>query len=223
MNYEMKEKEDFSRNLDERTGILMREVYDEIKLSDMLISQNEQTAESDTAENTTESITESITEDDNNRTEVVQFRVSKKELEVIDRRLEKSFHKSRSSYLRDCALNTVIMNCNLKDFDEYLRELRHIGNNINQIAVRVNSTGNFYRDDIDEIKRGMEMIWRRLNCMESEVRSISQSSTSLTLGKPETVRSLLLMVAVLQDKLHRLNLKLSESKEVGEVNSLPST
>ena len=122
MNYEMKATEDFSRNLDERTGALMHEVYDEIKLSDMLISPQEQTAESDT---------ESITEDDNNRTEVVQFRVSKKELEVIERRFEKSHHKSRSSYLRDCALNTVIMNCDLKDFDEYLKELRHIGNNIN--------------------------------------------------------------------------------------------
>lgn len=139
MNNEMKATEDFSRNLDERTGVLMREVYDKIKLSDMLISQQEQTEESDT---------ESIVEDDNNRTEVVQFRVSKKELEVIDRRLEKSSYKSRSSYLRDCALNTVIINYNLKDFDEYLRELRHIGNNINQIAVRVNSMDNFYREDI---------------------------------------------------------------------------
>ncbi len=214
MNYKMKSTEDFSHNIDERTGVLMREVYDEIKLSDMLISQQEQTEKSDT---------KSIAKDDNNRTEVVQFRVSKKELEVIDRRLEKSSYKSRSSYLRDCALNTVIVNYDLHDFDEYLRELRHIGNNINQIAVRVNATSNFYREDINEIKRGMEQIWRRLNSTESEIRSVNQSSMSLTLGKPETVRSLLLMVAVLQDRLHRLNLKLSESKEVGEVKSLHST
>lgn len=214
MNHEVKITEDFSRNLDERTGVLMREVYDEIKLSDILITQQEQTAED---------VVENIVEDNNNRTEVVQFRVSKKELDIIDRRLEKSSHKSRSSYLRDCALNTIIVNYDLHDFDEYLKELRHIGNNINQIAVRVNAAGNFYSEDINVLKRGMEMIWRRLNCMESEVRSVNQSSMSLTLGKPETVRSLLLMVAVLRDRLHRLNLKLSESKEVGEVNSLHST
>lgn len=211
MNHEVKITEDFSRNLDERTGVLMREVYDEIKLSDILITQQEQTAEN---------VVENIVEDNNNRTEVVQFRVSKKELDIIDRRLEKSSHKSRSSYLRDCALNTVIVNYDLHDFDEYLKELRHIGNNINQIAVRVNAAGNFYSEDINELKRGMEMIWRRLNCMESEVCSVNQSSMSLTLRKPETVRSLLLMVAVLRD---RLNLKLSERKEVGEVNSLHST
>ena len=219
MNNEVKITEDFSRNLDERTGALMHKVYDEIKLSDKLFSQQEHNAQSDF----TETANEESADDDNSRTEVVQFRVSKKELEIIDRRLEKSLQKSRSSYLRDCALNTVIINCDLQNFDQYLRELRHIGNNINQIAVRVNATGNFYAEDINEIKRGMEQIWRRLNCMESEVRSISQLNTSLTLGKPETVRSLLLMVAVLQDRLHKLNLKLSESKEVEEVKSLHNT
>ncbi len=219
MNNEVKITEDFRRNLDERTGALMHKVYDEIKLSDKLFSQQEHNAQSDF----TETANEESSDDDNSRTEVVQFRVSKKELEIIDRRLEKSLQKSRSSYLRDCALNTVIINCDLQNFDEYLRELRHIGNNINQIAVRVNSTGNFYRDDINEIKGGMERIWRRLNSTESEVRSISQLNTSLTLGKPETVRSLLLMVAVLQDRLHKLNLKLSESKEVDGANFLHST
>lgn len=193
---------------------LMLDVYKEINLSDKMFSQQEHNAQSDISE---------IVEDDNNRTEVVQFRVSKKELEVIDRRLEKSAHKSRSSYLRDCALNTAVIHFDLQNFDEYLKELRRIGNNINQIAVRVNLTSNFYKEDIMEIKRGMELIWQRLNSTESEVRSISQLNTSLTLGKPETVRLLLVMVAALRDRLHKLNLKMSESKEVEEVKSLHST
>mgnify|MGYP006328744329 FL=1 len=214
MKNEMKTANDFSRNLDERTSDLMLDVYNEIKMSDKLFSQQEHNAQSDISE---------IVEDDNNRTEVVQFRVSKKELEVIDRRLEKSSHKSRSSYLRDCALNTAVINFDLHNFDEYLKELRRIGNNINQIAVRVNLTSNFYKEDIMEIKRGMELIWQRLNSTESEVRSISQLNTSLTLGKPETVRLLFVMVAALRDRLHKLNLKMSESKEVEEVKSLHST
>lgn len=219
MNNEVKITEDFRRNLDERTGALMHKVYDEIKLSDKLFSQQEHNAQSDF----TETANEESSDDDNSRTEVVQFRVSKKELEVIDRRLEKSSHKSRSSYLRDCALNTAVLHFDLHNFDEYLKELRRIGNNINQIAVRVNLTSNFYKEDIMEIKRGMELIWQRLNSTESEVRSISQLNTSLTLGKPETVRLLLVMVAALRDRLHKLNLKMSESKEVEEVKSLHST
>ena len=219
MNNEMQTANDFSRNLDERTSDLMLDVYNEIKMSDKLFSQQEHNAQADISEiDNTE-----IIEDDNNRTEVVQFRVSKKELEVIDRRLEKSSHKSRSSYLRDCALNTAVLHFDLHNFDEYLKELRRIGNNINQIAVRVNLTSNFYKEDIMEIKRGMELIWQRLNSTESEVRSISQLNTSLTLGKPETVRLLLVMVAALRDRLHKLNLKMSESKEVEEVKSLHST
>ena len=39
-------------------------------------------------------------------------------------------------------------------------ELQKIGVNINQIARRINETGRIYADDMDEIKRLMEEVWR---------------------------------------------------------------
>lgn len=38
--------------------------------------------------------------------------------------------------------------------------LQKIGVNINQIAKRINETGRIYADDMDEIKRVMEEVWR---------------------------------------------------------------
>ena len=41
-------------------------------------------------------------------------------------------------------------------------ELNAIGRNINQIAARINATGNIYKDDVDDIKKEMDGIWRSL-------------------------------------------------------------
>ncbi len=38
--------------------------------------------------------------------------------------------------------------------------LQKIGSNINQIAKRTNETGRIYSDDIDEIKRLMDEVWK---------------------------------------------------------------
>ena len=39
-------------------------------------------------------------------------------------------------------------------------EINKIGVNINTVCRRINSTGRFYRDDIDELKEKMEMCIR---------------------------------------------------------------
>lgn len=39
-------------------------------------------------------------------------------------------------------------------------EIHKIGVNINQIVKRVNTTGNIYREDIQELKKGLEEIWQ---------------------------------------------------------------
>ena len=42
------------------------------------------------------------------------------------------------------------------------KELNTIGKNINQIATRVNATGNIYKDDISDIQKEMKEIWQSL-------------------------------------------------------------
>lgn len=45
----------------------------------------------------------------------------------------------------------------------------NIANNINQIAVRINSTSNIYVDDIAEIKDGVNRLWQPLNFMQTKI------------------------------------------------------
>ena len=49
----------------------------------------------------------------------------------------------------------------------------NVANNINQIAVRVNSTGNVYADDISEIKEGQDKIWQQLKFFQSKFLSLT--------------------------------------------------
>ena len=48
----------------------------------------------------------------------------------------------------------------LTDPEPLAREIGRIGVNVNQIAKRINETGRIYADDMDEIKRLMEEVWR---------------------------------------------------------------
>ena len=58
--------------------------------------------------------------------------------------------------------------------------------NINQIAVRLHSTGSIYAEDITEIKRGVNQIWQLLLSIQSKQRSQPQSTTSQTEIRPST-------------------------------------
>ena len=42
----------------------------------------------------------------------------------------------------------------------YIRELQAVSRNINQIAKRANTTGTVYRQDIEDIKKAVDEIWR---------------------------------------------------------------
>lgn len=65
-----------------------------------------------------------------------------------------------SRYIRQMALNGLIIYSDSSDIKERNYELRKIGTNINQIAHKVNETGSIYKEDIDQLKELMDIIWQ---------------------------------------------------------------
>ena len=55
-----------------------------------------------------------------------------------------------------------------------LPHLRFIGNNLNQIAKRMNATGNLYEADVKEVKELMKQVWQSQKSMLSKQPSIKQ-------------------------------------------------
>ena len=74
------------------------------------------------------------------------------------------------AYMRKMAIDGYIIYTDIKNIKQYIRELQTIGKNINQIARRVNSTTNIYKEDIEEIKKRLDEIWQLQRYILSNLR-----------------------------------------------------
>jgi len=88
----------------------------------------------------------------------IKFNVDEKEIEIINKKIEKS-KLSKSDYLRRCSLEKNILV--IEDFKSFFIELKKQGTNINQIAKAVNqgtlSNINFKQTE-EEYKKLNELI-----------------------------------------------------------------
>ena len=97
-------------------------------------------------------------ENKNRRDLYLKIRVSREELDAIDRKFRNSGMKSRSEFIRAMIFEGYIVQFNEEKLSEILRLARNISGNINQIAVRANSDGRVYDNDIAEIKEGVNQL-----------------------------------------------------------------
>ena len=103
------------------------------------------------------------------RTKFIKFRVSDEELDAINKKYRNSGMKSKSDFIRTMILEGHIVQFNEPELKSNRRLIGNISANVNQIAIRVNSTGNLYAQDIAEIKEGINQIWQPLNYFQSEL------------------------------------------------------
>ena len=65
-----------------------------------------------------------------------------------------------SAYARKMLIDGYIILLEMSEIKAHTTQLQKIGLNINQIAKRINETGRIYTDDMDELKRPMDEVWR---------------------------------------------------------------
>ena len=106
-------------------------------------------------------------ENKNRRDLYLKIRVSREELESIDRKFRNSGMKSRSEFVRAMIFEGYIVQFNESELKELIRLAKNISGNINQIAVRANSGGKVYDDDIADIKKGVDQLWQPLRYFQS--------------------------------------------------------
>ena len=87
---------------------------------------------------------------------------------ILDQKWKASGMKSKSAFIRHLILYGYVYDVNYEHLREYNTTLARIGNNLNQIAKRVNSTGNIYKEDMDEVKELMNEVWRTQKSMLSK-------------------------------------------------------
>lgn len=65
-----------------------------------------------------------------------------------------------SDFLRQLIRNGFVFEADYQPIQKFNEQLSKIGGNINQIAKRINETNHIYKEDLEEIKKGVDQIWR---------------------------------------------------------------
>ena len=76
---------------------------------------------------------------------------------------------SKSFTIRKLIVESALYDVDFREFRDIGTQLARIGNNINQIAKRINETRSIYQTDIDEIRKEFKEICRLQESMQSKL------------------------------------------------------
>ena len=102
------------------------------------------------------------------------LRLNDDELYILEQKTKAANMKDRSSFLRHLILYGYVYDIDYSELREYNAALAKIGNNLNQIAKRMNATGNVYATDVTEVKELMNKVWQSQKSMLSKQPYIKQ-------------------------------------------------
>jgi SepF-like predicted cell division protein (DUF552 family) len=94
------------------------------------------------------------------RDTAILLRMSEEELEQIRERMAVYGTTNMSAFIRKMAIDGYVVKLDLPELKEMTRLLSSYSNNLNQIARRVNATGNVYSSDLEEIRQNQESMWQ---------------------------------------------------------------
>lgn len=96
------------------------------------------------------------------------LRLNDDEKYILDAKCKNAEYKNRNDYLRHLILYGYTYYVDYSELHDYNINLSRIGKSLNQIAARINSTGNVYQEDMEEVKELMEQVWRTQKSMLSK-------------------------------------------------------
>ena len=153
----------------------------------------------------------------------LNVRFTESEMQDILSKCEQYGYKNKTEYIRDCVRARVDLVPDTTDISECHRIMKRIGSNINQILIRLYSTGHIYAEDISEIKRGVNEIWHTLLSIQSRQQTGRHLTTSPETIRPSTAYMCSLMPAEPTAEVLPPTSEQSEPTAQGEPKSLHTT
>ncbi len=89
-------------------------------------------------------------------------KVSPEEKETIDQKMALLGTTNLRAYLRKMAVDGYIVQLDMASVVELVKLLRSISSNVNQIARRCNETRNLYSQDVEDLRRGYDRVWKEV-------------------------------------------------------------
>ena len=85
--------------------------------------------------------------------------VTPEEQALIGERMAEAGISNMGAYMRKMALNGYVLHVDLSDIRELVSLQRRCANNLNQVAIHVNTYGGIYPDEIKALQRDYADIW----------------------------------------------------------------
>ena len=110
-----------------------------------------------------------------NRVRKVQlnFRVTEREKQLIEERMQEIGTTNREAYLRKIAIDGMLVKLEVPELKEIVSLMRRTSNNVNQIARRLNENGRIYEVDITDVQNQQEQLWDMLNSLITKISGIT--------------------------------------------------
>lgn len=114
--------------------------------------------------------------DNQKRNKWLKIRISQEEKEAIDKKFRNSGLRTESEFVRTMIFTGLIVHFNEDNMKQIMRDFSSASNNINQIAMRVNRTGNFYADDLTQLKENQKKMNTHLMRMIGQLHFVKKST-----------------------------------------------
>ena len=96
------------------------------------------------------------------------LRLNDNEKYILDAKCKNAEYKNRNDYLRHLILYGYTYFVDYSELHDYNVNLSRISKSLNQIAARINATGNIYQDDMQEVKELMQQVCHTQKSMLSK-------------------------------------------------------
>ena len=113
----------------------------------------------------------------------VKFFVDEKEQALIKKKMELAGIENMSAYIRKMVIDGYVVKLDMPELRDLTLRMKSISNSENQIAKRVNSTGNLYEADIEEIKKNQEEIYEGIRKILTSLSKIRSQNSRYTLSE----------------------------------------
>ena len=113
----------------------------------------------------------------NNKNRKYFFRADDDETFLIERKFSNSGLSSKSEFFRHMILDGYLITADGELLDKLLKLLGNTSNNVNQIALVANRSGNVYKEDLEQIEKELHEVWLQLNYIRSKIQKVEQSLT----------------------------------------------
>ena len=98
--------------------------------------------------------------------------VTPEEQALIADRMAEAGISNMGAYMRKMALNGYVLHVDLSDIRELVSLQRRCANNLNQVAIHVNTYGGIYPDEIKALQRDYAYLWGPLSDLLKKLSAV---------------------------------------------------